>query len=125
MGELPDWLQVIAQKIAPEKTFNQAIINEYKPGQGIGAHIDSRSFGDCIASLSLGSHCVMRFTKGDEAVDVFLVPRSVAILTGEARNDWKHEIPRRSEDPHPFRAGKTLKRSRRVSVTFRTVPLGN
>lgn len=40
--------------------FNQLIINEYNPGQGINPHIDNPIlFSSPIVSLSLGSDCIM------------------------------------------------------------------
>lgn len=44
--------------------FDQLIINEYTPGQGINPHIDNPTlFSSPIVSLSLGSDCVMEFDK--------------------------------------------------------------
>ena len=39
----------------------QCIVNEYRPGQGIGMHADHRDFGPVVASLSLGEDWPMRF----------------------------------------------------------------
>lgn len=42
--------------------FNQLIINEYLPGQGINPHVDNPTlFSSPIVSVSLGSECVMEF----------------------------------------------------------------
>lgn len=42
--------------------FDQLIVNEYEPGQGINPHIDNiKLFKSDIASLSLGSDCIMIF----------------------------------------------------------------
>lgn len=41
--------------------FDQMIINEYWPGEGIGEHVDLLSFEDGILSVSMGSTCIMRF----------------------------------------------------------------
>jgi alkylated DNA repair dioxygenase AlkB len=47
--------------------FDQLIINEYMPGQGINKHVDRIDiFENYICSLSLGSDCVMTFAKGNE-----------------------------------------------------------
>lgn len=49
LGLLPDWLSSISQKLHNDNTFpsvpDQAIVNEYLPGQGISAHID------CVPAL--------------------------------------------------------------------------
>lgn len=119
IGELPSEFNFITEKlngIFNEFVPNQVIVNEYEPGQGISAHIDSRKFGSHIASLSLLSDIVMTFRnkKTEEIVDVELPINSLIILTGESRYDWTHEIAKRKKDNGKFRG-------RRVSVTFRTV----
>ena len=40
---------------------SQCIVNEYRPGQGIGMHADHRDFGRVVASLSLADDWPMRF----------------------------------------------------------------
>ena len=39
----------------------QCIVNEYRPGQGIGMHADHASFGPVVVSLSLGDAWTMNF----------------------------------------------------------------
>lgn len=106
----------LVQSVLPTRPFDQLIVNEYVPGQGISAHTDAAVFGACIVSLSLGSGCVMRFSRNGHAnVDVFLPPRSAVFLTGDARKLWKHAIAAvKSDKGHGAR-------SRRVSLTFRTL----
>ncbi|MCB1532300.1 MAG: alpha-ketoglutarate-dependent dioxygenase AlkB [Alphaproteobacteria bacterium] len=117
LGPLPDWLMPVAQKL-PFKP-NQAIVNEYLPGQGISAHVDCvPCFSDTIASLSLGSGAVMQFTNGQERHDLYLDPRSLIILSGPARYEWAHAIPARKSDVVD---GFKIERIRRISLTFRTV----
>ena len=110
----------IARQAGVERDFNQVIVNEYQPGQGIASHVDSFAFGDCIASLSLLSACIMRFDhlKTGEKQELVLQPRSLLILQGEARRDWKHGIAARKSDV--IDGAKKL-RSRRLSLTFRQV----
>lgn len=100
---------------------DQVIVNEYQPGQGISAHVDCvPCFGPVVAAISLGSACVMDFTHptdGKKAA-VHLAPGSLCVMTGPARYDWRHSIAARKSDPG---AGARIPRSRRVSVTFRTV----
>jgi len=99
-------------------TINQLTINEYKPGDGIGSHIDTISaFGDGLFSLSLHSGIVMEFKKGDEKKLVFLPPRSLLAMTGPARCEWEHMIVTRRTDTYN---GEVIPRDLRVSLTLRT-----
>lgn len=121
LGPLPDWIKPVAQKL-PFKP-DQAIVNEYLPGQGISAHIDCvPCFDDAIASLSLGSPAIMQFTnpKTGEKQETFLKERSLIILSGPARYEWQHAIPARKTD---VVGGFKIERKRRLSLTFRTVIL--
>ena len=123
---IPDWLARYCELLATEEVFtrppDQVIINEYLPGQGITPHIDCvPCFGDTIASLSLGSPCVMEFSKGAEKIPVLLEPRSLVVLFGDARYRWKHAIPLRKTD---VMDGMKYQRERRLSLTFRTVITG-
>lgn len=123
IGALPDWLQTYAVCLQQEglsaETPDQVIINEYQPGQGISAHIDCvPCFADSIASLSLGSPCVMDFThsKTGEKSSLLLEPRSLLVLTGDARYVWQHAIAGRKTDRYQ---GQIISRKRRISLTFR------
>ncbi|WP_372675343.1 alpha-ketoglutarate-dependent dioxygenase AlkB [Aquicoccus sp.] len=115
----------VAKRLACEgvfpKTPDQVIVNECLPGQGIAAHIDCRPcFGETIAILSLGSACVMRFEHhpSSRTVDLALQPLSLLTISGEARHAWTHAIPARKSD---LIGGEKHLRSRRVSLTFRTM----
>jgi len=105
----------------PTALFNQCIVNEYKPGQGISPHVDCVTcFGDTIASLTMASGTVMRFEEiGNEkrTVDCWLPPKSLIVLTGDARYKWRHSIAARKSDRNHG------KRSTRISLTFRSVIL--
>ena len=104
LGPLPEWLQNYCNKLQQDgifaKTPDQVIINEYQPGQGISPHIDVLSFGDTIASLSLGSACVMEFTSEENKVPVLLESCSLVVLSYDARYKWKHAIPARKIDKY-------------------------
>jgi alkylated DNA repair dioxygenase AlkB len=80
--------------IAPGE-FSQILINKYPPRAGIGWHHDSPPFG-IVAGISLGASCTMRFQEGSgkkrRTAAVDLPPRSIYLLTGEARNLWQHRI---------------------------------
>ncbi len=117
LGGLPEWLTTTIQKLGFSP--DQAIINEYLPGQGISAHIDCiPCFDGTIASLSLGSDAVMQFSKGHERQELYLQPRSLITLSGPARYEWQHAIPARKSD---LIDGYKIPRQRRISVTFRRV----
>jgi alkylated DNA repair dioxygenase AlkB len=124
LGPLPEWVQPVARRLADGAYMAQApdqlIVNEYQPGQGIGAHVDAPPFGPVICSVSLGSHCVMTFAEvaGPGRQSLVLAPRSLLVLAEAARYGWKHAIPVRNSDPIE---GQEVQRGRRVSLTFRTV----
>lgn len=127
LGPLPDWIAGLAERLHRDgwmaRVPDQVIVNEYEPGQGIGAHVDTEScFGETVLSITLGSACTMVFTSlcSEARVPLFIEPRSLVVMSGEARYHWKHGIPGRKTDVHE---GKTLERKRRVSLTFRTVLL--
>lgn len=127
LGPLPAWLDDLAIRLWKEDIFekkpDQVIINEYLPGQGIAAHVDCEPcFGGTIASLSLGSSCVMGFSSlhSRDSSAQLLEPQSLLVLKDEARFGWKHGIPARKSD---LVGTQKIARGRRVSLTFRTVLL--
>ena len=132
IGPLPEWLAQLSnmvreaaseearQLLDPHRPFEQAIINEYLPGQGIAPHIDRDCFGPLVATVSLGSAVHMDFrcdSTGDEHVQR-LVPRSLVLLYGDVRFKWRHGIAKRRSDTWN---GQKTPRQRRVSITFRTI----
>lgn len=125
IGELPVWTTPLVRRLEAETSYggipDQMIANEYLPGQGISAHVDCvPCFSDRIASLSLLSSCEMIFRKAKtgEKLSAILEPRSLLILSDEARYEWTHEIPARKSDNVD---GVKTPRTRRVSLTFRVV----
>lgn len=125
IGPIPDWLDGLCQRLATDGIFSrvpdQVIINEYQPGQGISSHIDCvPCFGNTIASLSLGSACVMDFVHSatSEKQSHLLEPCSLLALSADARYQWQHAIPARQNDKWQ---GESFPRTRRISLTFRTV----
>ncbi len=123
LGELPPWLHNVATQLHEDGLVpdvpDQAIINEYEPGQGIADHIDcTPCFGDVVVCLSLDTSVVMDLKRGDQAIPILLEPRSLLVLRGEARYQWSHGIARRKQD---IGYDIPLKRERRLSVTFRKV----
>ncbi|WHI52922.1 alpha-ketoglutarate-dependent dioxygenase AlkB [Microbulbifer sp. MLAF003] len=124
LGALPEWSAKILSRLHAKEfiseTFDQLIVNEYEPGQGISAHIDCvPCFKETIVSLSIGSQAEMVFgNKQVEKQTILLNPRSVVILQKDARYKWTHSIPNRKSD---LINGQRVQRSRRVSLTFRQV----
>jgi alkylated DNA repair dioxygenase AlkB len=120
---LPDWIEPIAQKMVARGLFSrmpvQALVNEYEPGQGISAHKDYSPF-DEVASLSLLSGCLMEFANPAPRVieSIWLEPRSLLVLIGEARHEWTHAIRARLND---IVQGEKKRRERRLSLTLRTI----
>src|SRR4051812_25674633 len=105
LGPLPDWALPLAGRLAEEGLMpsapDQLIVNEYEPGQGISPHIDCvPCFGPVICSLTLGSSCVMELSSvsDDGRVSLLLESRSLLVLAGAARFDWRHSIPARKSD---------------------------
>jgi DNA oxidative demethylase len=88
----------------------EALVTEYAPGAGIGWHRDAPIFA-LVAGISLAGLCRMRFQSGTGAARMTcaleLPPRSIYVLTGEARANWQHMIP--------------PTRELRYSITFRTL----
>ena len=102
-------------------------VNEYQPGDGIAAHIDTPwAFTDGLCSLSLGSDIIMEFklppseqgTTDDRCKDdaepcrqLLLTARSLLVLRGPARYEWTHAIHPRKSDTYVLgcvsMAGKT------------------
>ena len=121
----PRWVEVMAERMAPwfaGAAPEQCIVNEYRPGQGIGMHADHADFGPVVASLSLADDGPMHFRRrivrpyardalpGDEVA--VLPRRSVLVLAGPARTAWMHGIDR---------ADTASETATRISATFRTL----
>lgn len=129
IGALPAWAMPIANRLFLENHISrmpdQLIINEYLPGQGIANHVDCEPcFGETIISLSLGSKCVMDFihVKTKQKIEVLLEPRSLVVISGDARHLWTHGIASRKCD---VINGRKYDRELRISMTFRNVILKN
>jgi len=123
--------QKVTRKRMVFSTLNQMTLNQYKPGEGIGSHVDTPSaFGDGLISISLNSDIVMEFTKvtanyeddGDMSPMrpkklVYLPRRSLVLMSGPARFEWEHQIVTRRTDTHN---GVVVPRGLRTSLTLRT-----
>ena len=121
----PRWADVVADRLLPffdGGRPEQCIVNEYRPGQGIGMHADHPSFGGVVVSLSLGADWRMNFRPravrpyvrdGLASDEVALLPRrSALVLRDAARHAFMHGI-----DP----TANARRPDTRVSATFRTL----
>jgi alkylated DNA repair dioxygenase AlkB len=119
---IPDWGRHLAERMLADgltpTPFDHLLVNEYVPGQGIASHRDYAPYGRTVASLSLLAPCVMDFRERSSGrkEHLLLEPRSVLVLSDQARYHWEHGIaPRKRDVWH----GIPFERSRRLSVTFR------
>ncbi len=124
LGPLPEWTDQTKALLHQQNMFDacpdQMIVNEYLPGQGIASHIDRTTcFGETVAILSLGSPIILDLVHAysQDRSAVLLEPRSLLVLKGPARYEWKHGIAARKTDRFQ---GDSFKRERRISLTFRT-----
>lgn len=145
LAELDDALSsLLADRLPPEThrlafeqgLARQAILNLYVPGTGITPHIDLPGrYADGIVGVSLTGGCVMSFEQrvGGEGAgeregerhDVYLPPRSVYVMSGDARWEWAHGIAYRTEDVVvDGREERVIPRGVRVSVTLRWMKPG-
>lgn len=126
LGAFPRWLDRLATKVLESRLFDempdQAIVNEYLPGQGIAMHIDRQCFGPVVATVSLGDAWQMDLrplgSASGQGEHILLATGSVLTLAGQARFRWMHGIAARKRERED---GGWRPRHRRVSVTFRTV----
>ncbi len=120
LGPLPLFLDPLLDIVRQRDLHpDQAIVNEYSPGQGIAPHVDCEPcFGPVVAMVGLGSDTQMDFLRraDHERWSLRFTRRGLLILTGPARFDWSHAIAKRRNDQL-----MAIRRSRRVSVTFRSV----
>lgn len=119
---IPEWGHHLAARLladgVTDTPFDQMLVNEYLPGQGIAPHRDYLPYGRTVVSLSLLSPCVMDFhhpPTGRKA-RLLLEPRSLLVLSDGARYGWEHGIAPRKKD---LWRGARVDRGRRLSVTFR------
>ena len=120
IGELPQWAGDVAARLFRDGLLgsvpNQLVVNDYEVGAGIVAHVDQPAFGDQVASISLGSTCVMQFSKkdGDPPAEILLEPRSVLGTRGRGAVGL---APRHSRAPRGLLA--------RTAVASRTSPVAD
>ncbi|MBB6411509.1 alpha-ketoglutarate-dependent dioxygenase AlkB [Mesorhizobium sangaii] len=114
---IPEFLLPLRHKVAafariPEQNFVQVLINEYRPGAGIGWHRDKPHY-ELIAGVSLLAPCDFRLRRKNadkwDRQTITVEPRSAYLLSGPARSEWEHSIPPLAEH--------------RYSITLRTLRL--
>jgi alkylated DNA repair dioxygenase AlkB len=109
---MPDWLVGLRDQVAAFHAgdYVEALVQRYPAGSTIGWHRDAPAFGD-VLGVSLGGSARLRFQRGRGEArrvwEVLVEPRSVYVLSGQARTSWQHSIPPTREE--------------RYSVTFRTL----
>src|SRR5688572_13612033 len=111
---IPDWLRPLRARAAAlaglaAEAFVHALVIEYAPGAGIGWHRDRPVFGD-VVGISLLAPAPLRFRRKHvlsgvegagakwERFTLTAEPRSAYLLRGQARHQWEHSIPQRSEE---------------------------
>ena len=122
--------EVLARALMPSGVFNQMIVNQYEPGEGLAPHVDLHAFADGVAVVSLRSTVVMdmyppRGSSCCSSTPVWLRPGDVMFLSRAARWEWSHGIAARVADPAEGETGPEgaswVRRGRRTSVTLRAM----
>lgn len=103
--------RVAARLNVPADRVVHALVTEYDVGTPLGWHRDTPEFG-VVAGVSLGGACDMRWRPyppqpGAPTLTLKVAPRSLYLMTGEARWGWQHSVA----------ATRTL----RYSITLRTL----
>ena len=111
----------------------QVLVNEYNGLDGISSHFeDEQSFGDIIVTISLLSPTLMSMQRPEqhnndcmellERTKVLLEPRSLLVMAGAARFEWRHGISKTAVQV-PMPDGGMCRRDdpvyRRISLTIR------
>jgi alkylated DNA repair dioxygenase AlkB len=113
--DIPDWILPLIPRIeaygGPESgPVKQVLCTEYDEGVGIGWHRDKPHFEN-VFGLSLASACKFRLRRKAgtswERFTLTAEPRSLYMMTAEARDLWEHSIPAVG--------------AQRYSITFRTM----
>ncbi len=90
-ARLGDELALAGRAVAD---FALCTVLRYAPGAGIGWHTDNALFGPTVLAVSLGAPGRLQFRRGEAraAYELALAPRSLFVLAGEARAEWKHRL---------------------------------
>lgn len=141
---LPSFLQDPIDKLSCLSIFesppNHCLVNEYEKGQGISPHQDGPAYYPTVATISLGSHCILNIYKYNEdkvistepILRILQEPKSLLIVKSKNYTDHLHGIEEVESDHvssdsvsnwgllNQQQEG-TLRRQTRVSLTFRHV----
>lgn len=120
---IPNILLEIIQKlknigISSQGTFDQVIINKYKPNQQIAKHIDHvKLFDNEIACVTIGytREIVFENTYNGNDYSISPIEGSVYVMKDDARYKWKHGINKVSTKC------SNAESSERCSITFRSI----
>lgn len=139
--------KLIAAGVFPsDKRPNHFLINEYLSGEGIFPHTDGPLYYPCVATISLGGPCVMRYHirqrdkvrgQSDVISELYLPPLSIVITTDELYLEYMHSIPETDMDIigetgspvlNASECGieigdEVLRSPRRISITMRYVSM--
>ena len=129
LGKFPDWLSNVwfncvyrtnlPKEVIREIHPDHVLVNEYKVGEGCMRHTDDIGFWtDWVMGLSLESGCTIIFKYKNTTYPVYLPPRSIYVLTGDARYKYTHEIAPEHDD---IVDNEVIARSHRTSLTFRMI----
>lgn len=113
----------IYNKLLKDYSFDQLIINRYESNQGIAMHIDNKThFDGIILCVTIGSGTTINFSSEDskKTYSIYVKPRSVYIMSGNARNTWLHGIDKKTYD---VLNDVMIKRGTRYSLTFRKIKI--
>ena len=132
--------EVLARGDTKRRVFDQMIVNNYVPGDGLKPHVDLHAFADGVAVVSLQSAVVMDMyppmvcgggggMEYETSYPVWLAPGDVLFLSGDARWRWRHGIAKRRNDPprgwspiaNSSSGGAWVERGFRTSVTLRAM----
>lgn len=133
LADFPPALTV-AQRLVDMGVFDrlpdECLVNEYpvhvdesgkRSAIGIPAHTDAKVWGDVVVTISIREDCEMRvISPSKEKHSIFFPAMAILIMSGEARHEWKHEIP--GTLSYLGEGGESVKKSddyRRVSISFR------
>jgi hypothetical protein len=79
-------------------------------------HGDGPAYEPHVLNLSLGSHCLITFSRGSEALDIFLEAGGVLVFSGQAYSEFGHEISLERTDSVQLRWDEQAGRIERSSL---------
>ena len=97
-----EWIELLSiiQKLHKScKDFDYSLQLKYQPGVYFSSHFDSKKrWEEFIVGVNLNSDAELYFTKkGNSSVSVIVPSRSIYVLSGESRYNWRHGIKKVKE----------------------------